>query len=115
LSWRSRAAQLRRQTGGVFSLQSEYYLGALEGSGVKGELGNKSHIVLYVYLQILIAEDLTSLLKNFSELSCGQSVVVVVGHPGLKTAHRVLSQRSTTIDEPFADPSDLRHVRVRGS
>jgi hypothetical protein len=81
---------------------------------MKGELGNEPHIVLYIYLKILIAEDMTSLLKNFGELSRGQSVVVVVGHPGLKTTHGIFSKRSTTIDESFADSSDLRHVRVRG-
>jgi hypothetical protein len=95
-------------------LKAKDYLCSLKRGGLKRKLGNESHIVLYIYLKILIAEDMTSLRKNFSEFPRGQSVVVVIRDPGLKAAHRILSKRSTTIDESFADSSDLRHVRVRG-
>jgi hypothetical protein len=114
LRGRGRTAQLRCQTRGVSSLQREDYLGSLERSGLKGKLGNESQIVLNIHLKILITEDMTSLLENFSEFSRDQSVVVVVRDPGLKAAHRILSKRSTTIDKSFADSSNLGHVRVRG-
>ena len=95
-------------------MEGKRELCALERCGVKRKLSNESQVVLNVHLEILFAKDRTGLLKDLGELARGESMIVIVSDPGLKTTHRVFSKCSAAVDESFADPRDLGDMGVSG-
>ena len=98
----------------MFPFEDERYLRAVERRGSERELSYESNVMLNIHLKILFAKDGARLFKDLGELACGESMIVIVGDPGLKTILRLLSKDPAAVDESFGDPRHLGDMSVRG-
>lgn len=85
----------------------------LQSHRLQRKLGDEAVLIFNFNVQIFGSENGCCAVDDIGQFSRSQTVIDVIGHPGLKTERGDLSGRSAAVQEGLINTTYLRDMRMR--
>lgn len=106
-------ALVLRQTGSVLGAQPQNEGVVRWFDGRDGKLRDERGFVLHIHIEVVGLQHWAGFVEDAQELPSGQTVMGVIGQPGLQATGAVVAQRAAAVDEVLVHAGNFGDVGVR--